>query len=147
MAQGGRSGEADVSIENAETVGDFQSIFVRNIEANRFLQDQITSLQSSAGTRDQQHNMEMAQIRIELRQAQAGIQAASNAGGNGGNKMDLVDVKSMAPAKFAGLKADSFKTWAKKLKAYTNAKVTGFREALDLAGKSKTVVDIGTLQS
>ena len=80
-AQGGRSGEADVSIDNAATVGDFQAIMTRAMEANRFLQDQITHIQNSAGARDQQHDMEMAQIRIELRQAQAGIQMASNASG------------------------------------------------------------------
>ena len=108
-AQGGRSGEADVTIENAETVGDFQAIMRRAADANKFMQDQVTYLQNDAGAKAQQHDMEMAQMRIELRQAQANIQMAANAGGGGNGKMDLIDVKTMAPAKFAGLKTDQFK--------------------------------------
>ena len=46
-------------------------------------------------------------------------------------KFDLVDLKEITPDQFRGRKTDNFKPWAKKLKAYCNAKRSGFRGALE----------------
>ena len=50
-------------------------------------------------------------------------------------KFDLIDLKELTPDKFRGRKTDNFKPWAKKLKAYCNAKRSGFRNALEWAEK------------
>ena len=67
--QGGQSGDADVLIENAHTVGDFQHIMWRLEAANRDLRGEIVQLTGS-------HQVEMAQVRVELRHAQVAAQQA-----------------------------------------------------------------------
>ena len=44
---------------------------------------------------------------------------------------DLLDLKSMKPEKFSGLRAEAWKPWARKFKAYCNGKAGGFRSALE----------------
>ncbi len=46
---------------------------------------------------------------------------------------DLLDLKSMKPEKFSGLRAEAWKPWARKFKAYCNGKAGGFRSALEWA--------------
>ena len=41
----------------------------------------------------------------------------------------------MTPATFGGSRSENFKAWAKKIEAYTNSKLPGYREALDLTEK------------
>ena len=48
-------------------------------------------------------------------------------------KFDLLDLKAMQPEVFKGRRAEAFKPWARKLKAYCNAKRGGFRKALEWA--------------
>ena len=43
-------------------------------------------------------------------------------------KFDLLDMKAMQPEMFKGRRNDAFKPWARKLKAYCNAKRQGFRK-------------------
>ena len=40
---------------------------------------------------------------------------------------DLLDLKSMKPEKFSGLRAEAWKPWARKFKAYCNGKSQGLR--------------------
>ena len=51
--------------------------------------------------------------------------------------MELIDMKSMSPATVSGTKGEHFKAWSKHVKAYTNAKLTGFRDALEAAEKCR----------
>ena len=61
------------------------------------------------------------------------------------DRMDLVDVKSMAPQSFGGKREESYKQWAKKVKAYCNARRPGFRQALEWAEAEVTPIDQATL--
>jgi hypothetical protein len=51
---------------------------------------------------------------------------------------DLLDLKSMKPEKFSGLRAQAWKPWARKFKAYCNGKSQGFRSALEWAELRQT---------
>jgi len=51
---------------------------------------------------------------------------------------DLLDLKSMKPEKFSGLRAEAWKPWARKFKAYCNGKAGGFRSALEWAELQQT---------
>ena len=48
-------------------------------------------------------------------------------------KFDLLDMKLLQPEVFKGRQHEPFKPWAKKVKAFLNAKRQGFRKALDWA--------------
>ena len=48
-------------------------------------------------------------------------------------KFDLIDMKTLQPETFKGKHNEAFKPWAKKVKAFCNAKKAGFRKALDWA--------------
>ena len=78
MASPGASGQDDVSIENASTVSDFVTVLQRMNIANRALRDELSYVQADAATKHSQRDMEMAQMRVELRLAQAaGVQSQS----------------------------------------------------------------------
>ena len=145
MASPGASGSDDVTIENASTASDFVTVLQRMNTANRTLRDELSYVQADAATKHSQRDMEMAQMRVELRLAQAA--GAQTQGQHSDKKFELIDVKTMTPAKFSGMKSDNFKLWAKKLKAYTNAKVSGFRDALELAEKCKVAITTGTIHA
>ena len=51
---------------------------------------------------------------------------------------DLLDLKSMKPERFSGLRAEAWKPWARKFKAYCNGKAQGFRSALEWAELQQT---------
>ena len=59
-------------------------------------------------------------------------------------KFDLIDLKEITPDKFRGRKTDNFKPWAKKLKAYCNAKRIGFKGALEWAEKETSEIQDAT---
>ena len=46
---------------------------------------------------------------------------------------ELLDLKSMRPEKYKGTRAEPWKPWARRFKAYCNGKAAGFRAALDWA--------------
>ena len=131
--QSGESGAEDVTIANAHTVGDFQHILWRLEQMNRDLRGEIVVLQGN-------HQVEMAQVRVELRNAQQTARQAQGASGDS-RKMELVDVKTMSPSIFSGLKSEAFKPWSKRVKAYTNVKAQGFRLALEASEKSTSPID------
>ena len=124
----GTSGRPDVLIENAETVGDFQAIFTRSFDQTAYL------------------NTEIEALKLELENKVSMIErliTAMGAGGGGGGRggTQLVNDKTMGPTTFCGLKHESFKTWVKQVKAYTNVKKAGFRKSLEAAEKSKVPID------
>ena len=97
MGSPGASGQDDVSIENASTVSDFVTVLQRMNIANRALRDELSYVQADAATKHSQRDMEMAQMRVELRLAQAaGAQSQSQ---QSDKKFELIDVKTMIPAK------------------------------------------------
>ena len=50
-------------------------------------------------------------------------------------KFDLLDMKTLQPEAFRGKQNETFKPWARKVKAFCNAKKMGFRKALEWAEK------------
>ena len=46
-------------------------------------------------------------------------------------KFDLLDMKTLQPETFKGKQSEAFKPWARKVKAFCNAKKVGFRRALE----------------
>ena len=118
--QSGESGQDDVSIGNANTVGDFQTLIAR-------LDVRIDQLENELAMQGSGTEQQLATIRVDVRtlqQAGGGAQA-------GGAKFDLVDTKNMSPTVYSGKRSDNFKVWAKRVKAYTNAKLPGYRKVLD----------------
>ena len=126
------SGAADVHMDNAETVGDFRVLFERLQQENGALRSELERVVAST-------EQQLAQIRIDARTLAASQQAQQALPRV--DKIDLIDVKSMSPSSFSGAKTEPWKAWAKKVKAFTNAKLSGFRDALSSAEKIKTVID------
>ena len=52
-------------------------------------------------------------------------------------KFDLLDMKTLQPEAFHGKQTEAFKPWARRVKAFCNAKRPGFRAALEQAEKKK----------
>ena len=109
----------DVHIANAETVGDFRVVLMR-------IEGRLDALEHDVAMNASGSEQQLAALRHELRGVQVG-------GVN--NKFDLVDTKTMTPAVFTGARSESFTTWAKRVKAYTNARLPGYRRALDEVDK------------
>ena len=58
-------------------------------------------------------------------------------------KFDLLDAKAMQPDNFKGRRTEAFKPWARKLRAYCNAKKGGFRKALEWAEEQTSeIIDL-----
>ena len=103
----------------------------------------------------EQHSLRMAEnldkLRLEtdgaLREANskiAELQQKHFAGGRD-ERVDLIDIKSMDPGSFSGLEKESWRQWAKRVKAYCNARTPGFRKALDWAEAETEVIDSDSL--
>lgn len=119
-ANQGQSGQDDVYIDNAHTVGDFQVIMHRMVA---LIDRTSQELERTSHGAEQQ----LAQLRTDLRAMAQAPQAQARAE----TRLDLIDLKTMSPAAFSGDRGENFKEWAKKVKAFTNAKLTGFRRALE----------------
>ena len=101
----------------------------------------------------EQHGVQAAEALDKLRAETDGALKAANArmdGGFGGrdreDRMELVDVKTMQPTVFKGGMQESYKQWAKKVKAFCNSRKAGFRQALDWAEKETVPVTEDTLK-
>ena len=72
-----------------------------------------------------------AETNAALREANKHTQELKTRGGGGEReqRLDLVDVKSMQPQVFSGHQSESYKQWAKKVRAFCNARKPGFRKA------------------
>ena len=124
----------DIGIDQATTVGDLQAILHR-------IMFRVIDIESNVGTNAQGAEQQLAAIRVEIRNMQ--LQGAG--GGAGGSKrIDLIDTKTMSPDKYSGNRSENFKAWAKKIKAYCNAKLHGYRRALE---ESEKVGANGTIDS
>ena len=56
-------------------------------------------------------------------------------------KVELLDTKDMKPGGFHGKRSESFRQWARKLRAFCNAKSPGMRVALEWAEEQKDEIN------
>ena len=137
--QGGASGQDDVTIDNANTIGDFQTLLRKGFEEREALQLELNNY-------TQNTEQQLAALRVELRMAQLQPQGVPHAAPDQReHKMELIDMKTMSPSKFSGNKGEHYKAWAKRVKSYCNAKLDGFRQALDAAEKCTSDIHPGTM--
>ena len=83
--------------------------------------------------------------RTEVKKLEAMTQEART--DRGSNNWQLVDFKTLTPEVFANKPDQSYKLWSKKVKAFTNAKLTGFRTALETAERETTTIDEDNTES
>ena len=93
---------------------------------------------------------ELDKLRLEtdtaLREASNQIaELKTKGGGDRADRLDLVDVKSMQPQVFSGHQSESYKQWAKKVRAFCNARKPGFRKALEWAEQEARPIDDASL--
>ena len=124
----GHSGQPDVIIDNAETVGDFRVLLQKAHDQNSYLHNEIELMKRDADVR----------INTVTKLIEAMNKNSGHAGGKGAQ---LVDGKTMSPNVYNGLRSEHYKPWAKKVKAYVNVKQPGLRKVLEAAEKSKVPVD------
>ena len=87
-----------------------------------------------------------AEMEAAMANAQARIAELEQRGNGGGqDRIDLVDIKNMDPGTFGGGPSESWKVWSKKVKAYTNARFSGFRAALEWAEAEVSPIDAAAL--
>jgi len=114
------------------TVADIQTVL------HRFL-GRILAIEHEIVTNATGAEQQLAGIRVDLRTLQLAPPPSSH---GHGKRFDLIDSKTMSPAMFSGARTENFKAWAKKIKAYTNNKLPGYRQALEATeklGKDKPV--------
>lgn len=127
VAMAGHSGQPDVIIDNADTVGDFRVLLQKCHDQNSFVNQAFEQLKANFESR-----VAMFERMI----------VAMGAGGNGGGKgVQLVDGRTMGPNVHNGLRTEHYKPWAKKVKAFANVKKPGLRLVLEAAEKSQVPVD------
>ena len=138
----GQSRADDVVIKNATTVGDVSVILNRAFD---FMHDTREENESEA----QNYEQQLAQLRLEIRMNAVAVGQAQPAGREREDWFELVGVKALSPAVFNGFKTAHFKAWAKKVKAFTNAKFDGYRRALEAYEKmpNDQVVDASVIGS
>ena len=97
----------------------------------------------------QNYVQQLAQLRVEIRMNAVAAAQAQLAGRECEERFELDDVKAMSPAVFNGFKTEYLKVWAKKFKAFTNAKFDGYRRALEASEKmpQDQVVDASVIGS
>ena len=117
-------------IDGVTTVANIQEVLHRLLHRIEQMEFEVISTASSA-------EKQLAVIRVDVRTLQLAPQPSGPT-----KRFDFIDSKTMSPAMFSGACSDSFKAWAKKIKAYTDNKLPGYRQALDLTeklGKDKPV--------
>ncbi len=80
-------------------------------------------------------------IRSDEAMRLAGVYGKQNEG------VSLVDMKTMQPYTFSGKGHESYKCWAKKVKAFCNARKDGFRQALESVERETEPVNYATINN
>ena len=99
----------------------------------------------------EQHGIQAAEALDKLRQETDQALKTANAridssGTRHNDKFELVDVKTMQPTMFKGGVNESYKQWAKKVKAFCNSRKAGFRKALEWAELESVPITEDTMQ-
>ena len=103
MATPDQSGQDDVFIDNANTVGDFQVILHRLVQ---LLDRNATELDRATHGAEQQ----MAQLRTEL----AALAQRPVAHAQAETTVDLIDLRTMSPAVFSGERGETIRHGPRK---------------------------------
>ena len=119
----------DLSFDNASTVGDMRRLMKQTKEYADTLERRIQSMEIDTAQK-------VAELQYEIGQAKLQTRPDTKY-----ERFELIDTKVMAPNKFDGSKLDEYRSWAKRTKAYCNAKRIGFRKVLDFCEKTKNPVD------
>ena len=110
-------------IDSVTTVADIQTVLHRMLYRMEAIEYEVTSNASGA-------EQQLAAIRVDVRTLPLAHPPSTHA-----KRFDLIDSKTMSPAMFSGARTENFQVWAKKIKAYTNMKLPGYHQALDLTDK------------
>ena len=121
----GQGGSDDVFVQNATTVGDFQNIL-------QSLMQRLDTLEGEVAMNASGSEQQLAAIRVDIRTIN---QQAAGQGASQASRFDLIDTKAMSPNIFSGDRSENFKQWVKKVKAYCNARLAGYRRALEATEK------------
>ena len=123
----------------------FSSAMATGMEAMR---NEIVALQQRLLLAEQ-HGVQAAKALEKLRSETDAAFKQANARIDGGyhreDRLELVDVKSMLPNVSKGSADESYKQWAKKVKAYCASRNDGFRKALAWAEAETVPVDENSL--
>ena len=106
MAQVGLSGQDDVYIDNAVSVGDIQAILHRMVL-------KLTVMEQDIEKNAQGAEQQLAQLRMDVRVLQTAPAPVAPTAHE--KRFDLIDTKGMSPTVFGGTRAENFKFWAKKV--------------------------------
>ena len=106
-----------VTIDGITTIADVQVLFHQAVDRAERLENELNRLRHETDQSVRQLQTELQQARLKDRMS----------------KVDLIDMKTMAPTTFEGKTGDStsYRQWGKKMKAYCNAKLSGYRDALE----------------
>ena len=127
-----------VTIDTASSIGDFRDLFQQASDRGDRLQTELVRINTEMHNSVNNLQAELAQARVETAKAQADAQTAAM--GRQMDRFDLIDMKAIAPTHFDGNKLESFRPWGKRLKAFCNAKKSGFREALETSEKAQQII-------
>ena len=100
---------ASLTIDAATTVEDFKVLFHRSEAHCSQLEQLIVGLRQDTDVAVTRLNTEMVKQQADAARAAAAQRV---------DKIDLIDSKMIAPTSFDGTKLESFKPWAKQLKAF-----------------------------
>ena len=119
----------DLTFDNASTIGDMRLLMKQTKDYADVLERRIQS---------NEINLVQTVATLQHEIAQAKLQTKADPKYD---RFELIDTKVMAPNKFDGTKLDEYRSWAKRTKAYCNAKKIGFRKVLEVCEKSKVSID------
>ena len=117
-----------LTFENASTVGDMRLLIRQTKEYAERLEKRMQDTEIETVQK-------FANLQFELAQAQMKGNAEKH------EHFELIDAKLMAPSKFDGTKIDEYRNWAKRTRAYCNAKRIGFRKVMETCEKSPVEID------
>ena len=115
MAHQGPQAQApgSVTIDSAQTVADMRELFHRQESHSQQLNQMIADLRN-------QFANDLAVLQNELAQTKAN--ADRSATSQQSERIDLIDLKALAPTRFDGSKTGDFRPWSKRMKAFLQCK-------------------------
>ena len=102
-----------LTIDSATTVEDFKVLFHRAEDKSNKLETEVKRLR---------HDTDVAVTTLKNEVVMLQAEAAASTQQRQKDRIDLIDNKMISPTLFDGGKVEAFKPWAKRLKAFCNAK-------------------------